>query len=247
MDEKIIFLHIPKTAGQSIHSELVRVYGSNTISPIRTHTQGASFVNGNDYKVFSGHIDWDDIDKIGQNRIVFTVLRDPLERMASFYFYLLEKAKLCTAEELKDPSKYGLLRILSDSIEDYFFPKEDSFRIFIEKHYENFYTYYFATRKIADRSSVKGLSADDIMKKAQENLNGVFVSSIKDLGKLEEFLKSKTGNAFNFVSTKTNVGPKLNGNKVEVFKSMFPPKYWNKVLKYAEQDYKLIDSLGIEV
>ena len=34
-----VFLHIPKTAGQAVHTELERIVGADAVSPTRVHNQ----------------------------------------------------------------------------------------------------------------------------------------------------------------------------------------------------------------
>ena len=89
----IIFLHIPKTAGQSIHHELQRLY-SDKIAPVRINSDLDKYSNNEleKFNVFSGHLDWNRL-KFLPNPFTFTILRDPIERICSFYIYLEEKAK----------------------------------------------------------------------------------------------------------------------------------------------------------
>ncbi|WP_430450438.1 hypothetical protein [Rhodophyticola sp.] len=65
-DTTIVFLHIPKTAGQTIHSELARVVGAKAVSPVRVHTQAARGVAQMPpgYRLYSGHIDWEALDTL---------------------------------------------------------------------------------------------------------------------------------------------------------------------------------------
>ncbi|MDA9019754.1 sulfotransferase family protein [Flavimaricola sp.] len=91
----IVHLHMPKTAGQAIHHELTRCVGKRSFSPIRVHS---AVPNGTTnlpqcYLLHSGHIDGLDIDTLPPDRFVFSVLRDPLERIASFYFCIFKEAK----------------------------------------------------------------------------------------------------------------------------------------------------------
>ena len=93
MIKKIVFLHIPKTAGQTVHSELLRIFGPEHTSPVRVHTQaGADGQFPEGYRFYSGHLDWETFDTADSDSFVFTVLRDPKDRIASFYFYLLHKS-----------------------------------------------------------------------------------------------------------------------------------------------------------
>lgn len=87
---RVVFLHIPKTAGQSVHAALQAAFEPSAIRPARVNEQlrpmGISELNR--YQVFSGHFDWSALDCIKGPSYRFTILRDPLERTLSFYFYL---------------------------------------------------------------------------------------------------------------------------------------------------------------
>lgn len=100
--KRLVFLHIPKTAGQTVHFEFERVFGKSAISPIRVHTQSpeTSFKEAANYQVFSGHIDWHDIETVPSPKVTMSVLRDPRERIASFFLYLREKGSKLSPEEL---------------------------------------------------------------------------------------------------------------------------------------------------
>lgn len=67
----IVFLHIPKTAGQAIHNGLITAVGGREhVSPVRIHTQSADQYPAG-YRLYSGHLDWDHIDRIGPDRFSF--------------------------------------------------------------------------------------------------------------------------------------------------------------------------------
>jgi len=101
----IVFLHIPKTAGQSVHNALAEHVGAEHVSPVRVHTQSTGdhgqFPAG--YSLYSGHLDWVELEKVPEPRFVFSILRDPKERIASFYFYLRKEAQRLSREDLDLP------------------------------------------------------------------------------------------------------------------------------------------------
>ena len=171
----IVFLHIPKTAGQTIHSELARVVGSARVSPIRVHTQpppgpdqaAAQLPPG--FRLYSGHLDWTALDSLPGDRFVFTVLRDPWERIASFYFYLLDQAQSLSPAALQDPARLGLQMILTRSADDYFFGGGAPWQQFILDHYDNFYCSYFATQKMRGQKEIAALSGPDRISRALDN------------------------------------------------------------------------------
>ena len=156
---KLIFLHIPKTAGQSIHEALLKSYGSANVCPARNNNQLNSMTMAelNRFKVFSGHFNWVSLDCLHGPKYVFTVLREPQERILSFYFYLRDRAKRASLSQLNEPSSIGLKAILELTPKEYFLGGLPYIRNFIDNHYDNFYTYYFAGRKYTSRNELSQL------------------------------------------------------------------------------------------
>ena len=156
---KLIFLHIPKTAGQSIHEALVKSFGSANVCPARNNDQlnSMTITELNRFKVFSGHFDWVTFDCLHGPKYVFTVLREPQERILSFYFYLRDKAKRLSLQELNEPTSKGLKAILELTPKEYFLGGSPEIRNFIDDHYDNFYTYYFAGRRYTSRNELSQL------------------------------------------------------------------------------------------
>lgn len=192
-DTTIVFLHIPKTAGQTIHSELSRVVGAQAVSPVRVHTEAgpgvAQMPPG--YRLYSGHIDWEALESLPTPRFVFTVLRDPLERIASFYFYIRRQAEGLSPQELAQPERTGMRMALEQSPDDYFFGGAPPWQKFIRDHYHSPYCAYLATRKIRGFADVADLSRPDLVKRAvtaAKELNGVY--SVERLDLLERDLKA---------------------------------------------------------
>lgn len=173
---KIIFLHIPKTAGQSVHSALVNAFGKDAVCPARVNEQLRlmSIAEINRYQVFSGHFDWSLLDCIKGPKYVFTILRDPMDRIFSFYFYLKDEAVKLTPEQRAN--RLGLKAVLELSVQDYFLAGPPHIRRFIDDHYDNFYTYYFAGRHYESRSKIVPLinqgelSHQDVLQMAKDNM-----------------------------------------------------------------------------
>ena len=203
----IVFLHVPKTAGQTIHNELARMVGAAAVSPVRVHTQalkGPQMPPG--FALYSGHLDWAEIDTM-PDRFVFTVLRDPAERIASFYFFLLDEAQRLTDDQLALPGNQGKAFILRSSTEDYLFGGPPAVQRFIRDHYDNFYCSYFATRKMRGWGEVKGLAAQDRIAAALtglERLDSIYSTS--DLAALERDIALRYGATIRIVENYHNTG-----------------------------------------
>ena len=210
----LVFLHVPKTAGQSVHSELVRLVGGPAqVSPVRVHTQaGPEDQMPPGYRLYSGHIDWTGIDALPQDRFAFTVLRDPRERIASFYFYLLDEARKLPPDALHLPENLGKRIILEHSADDYFLGGDASWQTFIRDHYDNFYCSYFATRRMRGRSLLTGLGGSEVIAAAGAglaSLQGVY--DISGLDRLERDLRARFGFDARLTRTFVNVGSTSRG------------------------------------
>ena len=142
----IAFLHIPKTAGQSIHQWISNNYTNEQICPARTNEQLFQLppVELRKYNFFSGHLDWNILKSIKTFDYVFTVLRQPDERIISFYFYLKKEAQRRKLESADKTLSPGLEMALLP-INQYFENDDQNKRLFIDNHYNNFYSYYFAS------------------------------------------------------------------------------------------------------
>ncbi len=183
-DTRIIFLHIPKTAGQSVHEALVSAYGAEAVCPARVNEQlyELSIEQLNRYRVFSGHLDWSRLDCVRGPRFAFTVLREPRDRILSFYFYLREQASKLSEEELNRPERQGMKAVLTLKPAEYFLGGAPHLRRFLDDHYDNFYTYYFAGRHYAARAPLKALVARGAM--SVEQLSETAMANLRTLDRV---------------------------------------------------------------
>ncbi len=224
----IVFLHIPKTAGQTVHNALVPAVGGPAfVSPVRVHTQapeGPQMPMG--YNLYSGHIDWTELETLPDDRFVFTVLRDPRERIASFFLYLYKEAQALSENDLALPHNTGKRRLLEESTDEYFMGGNPSWQRFINDHYDNFYCTYFATRLIRGTAQVAGLSQEDLLVRAQAGLALMdAVYSTEDLARLETDIETCLGKKINVTQTYHNEGSAPRSE----------PR-WPKLMALVEQD-----------
>ncbi len=201
-DTRVVFLHIPKTAGQSVHAGLIQLFGADGVSKVRVNEDLLllSLEEIKSSRVFSGHFDWAMLDCVPYPKFVFTVLREPTERILSFYFFLREDAKRLTEEQINQPWNLGKKAALKWSCDEYFSPNRPEFRAFINNHYNNFYSYYFAGRTFRGYQDLttphakQKFSDDAIVEQALKNmaaLDGVY--AVNDLSALEYDLSRIAG------------------------------------------------------
>lgn len=92
----VIFLHIPKAAGTTLHRILERQYPPAAIFSIGSdaHTSIREFKELPDaqraaIRLFRGHMPYGLHTYLPQPTTYFTILRDPVERVISYYHYIL--------------------------------------------------------------------------------------------------------------------------------------------------------------
>lgn len=247
----IVFLHIPKTAGQTIHTALQRAVGPENVSPIRTHTQVATAVAQmpTGYALYSGHIDWVALEAL-HNPFTFSVLRDPRERIASFYFYLQKEARALSGEALESAENFGKKKALTQTASAYFFGGDDSWQHFIRDHYDNFYCSYFVTRKMRGWSEISKLSQAQKVAQALLNLEQLDrVYSIKNLAILEQDLSALLQTDINVVGKYVNQGnlPQAEPRWPRLLARLDSDKDITKLKRFVESDRALIDALNLHV
>ncbi|HEX3430729.1 MAG TPA: sulfotransferase family 2 domain-containing protein [Rhizomicrobium sp.] len=199
----IVFLHIPKTAGQSVHHFLMQLVGKSAVAPARVNPQlyDLSVPELRRYALVSGHFDWALVDCVGEPKFVFTVLRQPTERILSFYFFMRSEAQKLSEAELALPENAGKRAVLRLSCDDYFNGGAPHIRTFLDNHYDNFYMYYFAGRSYDARQRLINRPVEKVMQMALDNmatLDGVY--TIDRLDRLENDIRQALENKDNRVS-----------------------------------------------
>jgi hypothetical protein len=248
----IVFLHIPKTAGQTIHNALAQRVGADHVSPVRVNAQAAGdgLRMPPGFSLYSGHIDWTELETLPEQRFVFTVLRDPRERIASFYFYLLKEAEAMSAEDLARKENTGKRAILTRPAEEYFFGGAPAFRRFVRDHYHNFYCGYLATRTMRGWKQMRELSMAEKVAAALQNapLIDRFYSTL-DLGALETDIAARYGWQISVVDTFVNKGniDRSERRWPRLLEKMETDKAARKLDRFVAADLELIDRLGVTV
>lgn len=251
MTPTIVFLHIPKTAGQTIHTALARAVGPGAVSPIRVHTQAdteGQLPPG--YRLYSGHLDWDMLESLPDPRFTFTVLRDPLERIASFYFYLRREAARLSPEELAHPSRTGMRMAMMCDPDEYFFGGDESWKGFVRDHYHSAYCAYLVTRHLRGHSEVADMPVEELVTRAEtvaRGLGGVY--AVDDLTALERDLKQHAGLSVSLAGSYVNSGPEGPGARrwPKLSALIRRPETREGLLEFARADQLLMQRLGLGV
>lgn len=96
-DKSMIFLHVPKAAGTTLHQIIERQYKSNAIFSLNVETN-EEFINEftklsesqrKNIRVLKGHMNFGLHKFLPQPFPYITMVRDPVERIISHYYYIL--------------------------------------------------------------------------------------------------------------------------------------------------------------
>jgi hypothetical protein len=94
---QIVFMHVPKTAGTSVQVYFAGFMGSrrhNQIVRVNTIHEDAApetLQAAKEARYVGGHLDWKTFEEISHpDTFLFTILRDPVDRFLSSYFFLQE-------------------------------------------------------------------------------------------------------------------------------------------------------------
>ena len=152
----IVFLHIPKTAGQSVRLFLSNAFPKRLVFPGQTdhHLATMSRSDLERYDIFCGHFSWSLFDFL-QDALVFSILRDPASRVVSFYHYLKRQGLALTPEQLQMPRHSGLRLAATSTLEQFLSTDDPATRGFLLGTLDNVYMYYFGTRVLNGRHLIR--------------------------------------------------------------------------------------------
>ncbi len=86
---KVLFIHIPKTAGTTFKSILYRHFKEKEICPVWDEEILKEDLAGNikKYRLFHGHFNYELIPAFDEKPVLLTFLREPIARIRSHYYY----------------------------------------------------------------------------------------------------------------------------------------------------------------
>ena len=249
--KRLIFLHIPKTAGQSVHQALQRSFGKEAVAPVRINGHLRQFSERDllGYTVYSGHLDWNRFDFLPEPKRYVTVLRDPLERICSLYLFFLKNSQSLSESDMEKPARKGLALVRRLSIDEYFEAMDGPERHFLRDQYDNFYTYYFAGRRYLARRELhrkfgrRPSSDADIVQAALRNLRSIdYVADVGDLDGLSQFVRDEFSVDVNLGSRKANVNKEAGSrSRYEIVASLAKnQRTLDRLQEMVAKDYELL-------
>ncbi|AEY02699.1 hypothetical protein GU3_14730 [Oceanimonas sp. GK1] len=103
-EQRVIFMHLPKTGGSTMHKLLEKHFHSSEICPERwNYLREYQLGELSQYRLLSGHFDYTSCKMIpGLNNKIITMLREPKSRLISlYYFQRAHKAEVIKRERLR--------------------------------------------------------------------------------------------------------------------------------------------------
>jgi len=258
----VLFLHIPKTAGQSVHQYLIDRFQAENVCPARDNAGFDALDKEalSNYQVYSGHVDWATFDKLDQIDFTFSILRDPLDRILSYYFYLREQAVIFESRNDLD-HRHGLKAALYDTPHQYFVDGANEHRQFLDQSFDNFYSYYFAGRSYAARNRlVPQIGSGNVF----QNQNAIVDLAEMNIHKgiesvywITDWRQGLAGdlNARNLgvhdddadSDYQINKGNTSKTDRMDLLKDLgADDSVINRIHEMCELDYQLIDRLGVK-
>jgi hypothetical protein len=208
MRRPIVFLHVPKTGGQTIHHAVASTFPPEQRSPIRLMSQaGPEGPFPQEYRFHSGHLDWARLGEVADDPFVFTVLRDPRERLGSFYFYMRANRQR-RADELGVDALAPRDAALLGAADAHFFPAEETALRRLRQTWENAMTNFFAFRSLTRPPRFLDLGREEMLARAMTNAKDM--SAIYRFGRfdvLEDDLEALTGQRLTIADKRSNDGP----------------------------------------
>ena len=147
---RIIFLHIPKTAGTTVSQVLLADFLPDEVFPPRLVPLQVTYSIEalSRYRLFCGHLDWSDLDCVPGEKFTFTFLRRPLDRIISNYYFWKGLADAGDPHQL---IRDGLQHLADlgeySSMAEYFLESRESVKSIVDYTFNNMYSYYFAYRR----------------------------------------------------------------------------------------------------
>lgn len=100
---RLIFDHFPKTAGQAINAWLREALGDGTVSPNLIGSHKELLRASGEYPVVSGHVLFEDGDRLDPRFQYATLLREPVDRTLSWLYFVTRNHRRSDLPELYVP------------------------------------------------------------------------------------------------------------------------------------------------
>lgn len=221
---KIVHLHVPKTAGTALRSAFQNYFGKSIRTFTEFHEDKYKDINPQDFDFFSGHFGYETANRLDGD--IVTVLRDPIERVVSIYYFWRQLFETGTQRSVNTTlaSTYSL---------EHFMDLIDQTGLVLEFHNRCVWQIAAGTTSEHRRSKrLAGWTDDDLFATAVKNLETFKVVGIQEdlAGFSEDLIKA--------------FGVHLNIKKINVTKkrddlSSLPASVKRKIQNWVYMDIEL--------
>ena len=244
-NKKLIFIHVPKTAGNGILNQLRKLVPKGQLKRKHAKLPGeSSLADIADYAVVGGHINWHDLEHVPFPKRSFMVLRDGRERMASMYFFARRNAERAAGGP--EPMTTWHRNILELSADAFFSLSGDRAEHHFAKRYDNIQAYYLATRSVRGlREAARQIPRDEVVPRAVANARLVdLVCTIEQLDQVENLLRSEFNLELSLVENRAHEGPLPRGqSRFDALGALLEPGTRKRIETFCELDDALLKAL----
>jgi hypothetical protein len=156
----LVFLHIPKTGGTSLHEYLASHFEPDLVFHAMVGADVLAAAQ-RDFRFYSGHLYWPSVAAI-PNRRVFTIIREPIGRVLSQFFYF----KSFREDFLRSQSMDYLLPVKNMTLTEYL--ESDLYR----ENTENKQTRFFLDEEDISQSQ-EILDPDSALRRALARIDDI--------------------------------------------------------------------------
>lgn len=176
-NSKLIFLHLPKTAGTTVHNHFVGIVGQDETCWARfDNVANRPRKDIDKFRFYSGHYSISAVNYIPGNKFVFTFVRDPKERIRSLHKYWRSRDPNLVAKR----NKKGPALAIKYPFEEFIFMDDPVVHI----NFDNAVTRTLAGISLPTMQSLKAAGNQElIIRMAKQNLDRLFF--IGDQGNFE--------------------------------------------------------------
>lgn len=165
-ERPLYFLHLPKCAGSSFRIILDRHFEPPEICPV-VHWKDFVVLPPQEiqrYRLFHGHFDYHTDGLLPASSVIITMLRDPVERTISMYYFWRKEAQRLQQEKLPIPYEYQ--QAMAISLADFVTHPQEQ----VSRDVQNGQTYRVEHTLRVPRP---GLTEQDILERAIEHLEAM--------------------------------------------------------------------------
>lgn len=116
----LVFIHVPKTGGSSLHEVLTKELKDRKLCPARFSSEISEYSKNElaEYDLFSGHFGAEDCSLIEKPQYI-TLLRNPVDRVVSLYSYWRAQRGKYLGTPETDQNYAGVQLAINSSIDDF--------------------------------------------------------------------------------------------------------------------------------